>query len=219
MGDEPTDTEPPHDEFTPGPDEVEYSSTLRITALPAAQAKAAAIESADRWEGGKAVPHVVNVQDRARLRELLTGRRTEPLEAVMAHPPESIRALFDRLDHDVHEVHDDLHLLAEYEVIHFEADGRAKQPYVPYETVRIEVEFGQEEPPTTEPESPGDWPSRWTSSSRRRSPLARLAADEFDLQMEPLVWEVRPPRLPVFDDAIGHPGGKTGHDIVGHRGC
>ena len=43
---------------------------------------------------------------------------------------------------DVHDVHDDLHLLAEYDIIHFEEDGRAKKPYVPYDTVRIEVEFG-----------------------------------------------------------------------------
>ena len=116
----------------------------------------------------------------------------------MAHPPESIRALSDRLDHDVHDVHDDLHLLAEYEVIHFEADGRAKQPYVPCETVQIEVELGQEDPPTPEPESPGDWQPWWTSSSHRRSPLAGMA-DEFDLEMDP-VREVRPPRLPVFGD-------------------
>jgi predicted transcriptional regulator len=66
----------------------------------------------------------------------------------MAHPPLSIRALCDRRDRDVH---DDLHLLTEYEVIHFETDGRPKQPYVPYDTVRIEVEFGHEDPPTPEP--------------------------------------------------------------------
>jgi predicted transcriptional regulator len=67
----------------------------------------------------------------------------ELLEAVMEHPPDSIRALADRLDRDVHDVHDDLHLLAEYDIIHFEADGRAKKPYVPDDTVRIEVEFGR----------------------------------------------------------------------------
>ena len=32
--------------------------------------------------------------------------------------------------------------LAEYDIIYFEEDGRAKKPYVPYDTVRIEVEFG-----------------------------------------------------------------------------
>jgi len=143
MSDEPTDTEPAHDEFTPDPDEVEYPSTLRITALPAEQAQAAAIERAERWEDGEEVPHVVNFEDRAQLRKLLTDWRMELLEAVMEHPPESIRGLADRLDRDVHDVHDDLYLLAEYDIVHFEEDGRAKKPHVPYDRVRIEVEFGQ----------------------------------------------------------------------------
>ena len=68
MSNEPTDTEPTHDEFTPDPDEVAYPSTLRITSLPAAQAQAAAIERAERWEVGDDVPHVVNFEDRTRLR-------------------------------------------------------------------------------------------------------------------------------------------------------
>jgi len=142
MSDEPTDTEPTHDEFTPGPDEVEYPSTLRITAFPAEQARAAAIERAEQWEQGEEVPHVVNFEDRTRLRELLTDRRMELLEEVMEHPPESIRELASRLDRDVHDVHNDLYLLAEHDIVHFEEDGRAKKPYVPYDTVRIEVEFG-----------------------------------------------------------------------------
>ena len=142
MTDEPTDTDPTHDEFTPDPDDAEYPSTLRITSLPAAQARAAAVERAERWEDGEAVPNVVNFEDRSRLRQLLTDRRMELLESVMVRPPESIRALAGRLGRDVHVVHDDLSLLADYDIVHFEADGRAKRPYVPYETVRIEVEFG-----------------------------------------------------------------------------
>jgi len=142
MSDEPTDTKHTHDEFTPDPDEVEYPSTLRITALPAEQAQTAAVERAERWEQGEEVPHVVNFEERSRLRELLTGRRMELLEEVMEQPPESIRALATTLDRDVHDVHDDLYLLAEYDIIHFEEAGRAKKPYVPYDTVRIEVEFG-----------------------------------------------------------------------------
>ena len=142
MTNEPTDTEPTHDEFTPGPDEVEYPSTLRITSLPAEQAQAAALKRAERWEDGEEVPHVVNFEDRSRVRQLLTDRRMELLEAVMEHPPKSMRGLADRLDRDVHDVHNDLHLLAEYDIIHFEEDGRAKKPYVPYDTVRVEVEFG-----------------------------------------------------------------------------
>ncbi len=75
----------------------------------------------------------------------------ELLETVMEDPPESIRALADCHNRDVHDVHDDLHLLADYEIIYFEEDGRAKKPYVPYDTVRLEVEFGL--PRGNEPES------------------------------------------------------------------
>jgi hypothetical protein len=39
---------------------------------------------------------------------------------------------------------------------------------------------------------------RWYS--RRRGPLVGLPADELDVEMNPLVGEVRPSRLPVFDD-------------------
>jgi predicted transcriptional regulator len=53
-----------------------------------------------------------------------------------------MHALADHLDHDDHDVHSDLHLLGEFNIIYFEEDGRAKEPYVPYNTVRIEVEFG-----------------------------------------------------------------------------
>ncbi|MEZ3168413.1 transcriptional regulator [Halorubrum ejinorense] len=116
--------------------------TLRITSLPAEKAQAAAIKRAERWEDGEEVPNVVNFEDRGRLRQLLTDRRMELLEQAIENLPESIRALAARLDRDVHDVHDDLHLLAEYDITYFEKDGRAKKPYVPYDTVRPEVEFG-----------------------------------------------------------------------------
>ena len=150
MSDEPTDT-PTHEEFIPGPDEAAYPTTLRITSLPAEAAEAASLDRMERWEQGEDVPRVVNFEDPADLRELLTPRRMELLEAVMEEPPDSIRSLADRLERDVRDVHADLHLLADYRVIHFREAGRAKQPYVPYETVRIEVEFGK--PSADGPES------------------------------------------------------------------
>jgi predicted transcriptional regulator len=113
MSNEPTNTEPTRDEFTPDSDEVEYPSTLRITSVLAEQAQAAAIDRVERWEEDEEVPHVVNFEDRTRLRQLLTNRRMELLETVMDQSPESIRALADRLERDVHDVHDDLYLLAE----------------------------------------------------------------------------------------------------------
>ncbi|MEF8826337.1 MAG: hypothetical protein V5A27_08385 [Halapricum sp.] len=57
-------------------------------------------------------------------------------------PIECIPALADRLDRGVYDVRDDLHLLAEYDIVHFEEDRRAKKPYFPYDTVRIEVVSG-----------------------------------------------------------------------------
>jgi predicted transcriptional regulator len=153
MTDEPTNDEPTtgkpttdestHEEFTPGPQDVEYPSTLHITSKPSAKHEKSALERVERWEKGEEVPHVVNFEDRSRLRKLLTDRRMELLEEVMERSPESIRDLASRLDRDVHDVHDDLYLLAEYGIIHFEESGRAKQPYVPYDTVRIEVEIGR----------------------------------------------------------------------------
>jgi len=142
MSNEPTDTEPTHEEFILSPDEVAYPSTLCIALLPAEQAQAAALKRAEQWGDGEEVPHVVNFEDRTRVRQLLTDRRMELLEAVMEHPPEGMRALADRFDQDVHDVHNDLHLLAEHEIVYFEEDGRAKKPYVPYDTVRIVIEFG-----------------------------------------------------------------------------
>lgn len=142
MSNKPTDTEPTHDEFTPDPGEVEYPSTLLITSKRFEEHKESTLDRAERWEQGKEVPHIVNFEDGSRFRELLTDRRMELLEEVMEHPPESIRALADHLDRDVHDVHTDLHVLADYDIIHFEEEGRAKKPYVPYDRVRIEVEFG-----------------------------------------------------------------------------
>ena len=152
MTDEPTDADhPTHEEYVPGPDDATYPPTLRITSLPEDASQKGTLERIQRWEAGEAVPRVLNFQNPSQLRELLTPRRMELLESVMEEPPASIRRLADRLDRDVHDVHDDLHLLAEYRIVHFREEGRAKQPYVPYETVRIEVEFGK--PSTERPES------------------------------------------------------------------
>jgi len=48
----------------------------------------------------------------------------------MENPPKRMRALADHLDRDVHDVHSDIHLLAEFNIIYFEEDSRAKKPYV-----------------------------------------------------------------------------------------
>jgi len=123
------------------PEDVEYPSTLRITSKPFEDQKESALDRAERWEQGEEVPHVVNFQDASRLQRILTPRRLELVRSLMDAPADSIRDLADRLDRDIRQVHDDVQTLAEYRIVHFCEEGGAKQPYVPYDTVKIEVEL------------------------------------------------------------------------------
>jgi len=128
------------DPFEMGPEDAEYPPVLRITANPQEKARQSSRERLEDWQAGETVPHVINFQDPGMLRKLLTARRIELLRSVMTARPESIRDLADRLDRGVKETADDVNLLAEYEIVYFERDGRAKKPYVPYESVKIEIE-------------------------------------------------------------------------------
>ena len=124
------------------PEDVDYPSTLRITSKPFEDHKESVLDRADRWEQGEEVPHVVNFQDATRLQRLLTPRRLELVRSLMDAPAESMRDLAERLDRDVRQVHDDLQILNEYRIVHFREEDGAKKPFVPYNTVRIEVELG-----------------------------------------------------------------------------
>jgi predicted transcriptional regulator len=123
------------------PADIEYPSTLCITSKPFEEHKESALDRASRWEEGEEVPHVVNFQDASRLQRILTPRRLELVRSLMDAPAESMRALADRLDRDVRQVHDDLQILSEYRIVHFHEEGGAKKPHVPYDTVKIEVEL------------------------------------------------------------------------------
>lgn len=118
-------------------EDEEYPETLRILVRPDERALDDMRERADRWIDGEEVLHVISFGATRDLRELLTDRRVELLESVMEDPPASISALADRLDRDYHDVYDDLDLLAEHAIVRFRTDGRAKQPYVPYERIEF----------------------------------------------------------------------------------
>jgi predicted transcriptional regulator len=125
------------------PEDIEYPETLRITSKPFEENRQRALEDIDRWEQGEEVPHVVNFQDASRLQRVLTPRRLELIRSLMDGPADSIRALADRLERDVRQVHDDLEILSEYRIVHFHEEGGAKKPYVPYDTITIEVELSK----------------------------------------------------------------------------
>jgi len=133
---------PPEHAHEP-PADVEYPSTLRITSKPFEDHKESALDRAERWEQGEEVPHVVNFQDASRLQRILTPRRLELVRSLMDAPAESMRDLADRLDRDIRQVHDDLQILSEYRIVHFREEGGAKKPFVPYATVKIEVELSK----------------------------------------------------------------------------
>ena len=54
---------------------------------------------------------------------------------------DSIRQLAERLDRDVKPVHDDLQVLVEYDIVHFEQAGRAKRAVVPYDSIEVSLEI------------------------------------------------------------------------------
>ncbi len=93
-------------------------------------------------------PAVVSFRTVGELRKILTDCRIELLRALIATDgaAESIAALADDLDRDYRSVHDDVSLLADYGLLFLVDDGRSKRPYIPYERIRLDVEFVGRQP-------------------------------------------------------------------------
>ena len=122
-------------------DSEDSPSMLRITSDSEQAHRQDALDRLDRWQAGEEIPHVINFQNPSDLRALLTDRRVELLRSIMTERPDSIRQLAERLDRDVKSIHDDLQVLADYDIVHFEQAGRAKRPFVPYDTIEVSLEI------------------------------------------------------------------------------
>ena len=120
-------------------DPIDYPAVLRVTSDSEEAHREDALDRLDQWEAGEEVPHVINFENPSDLRALLTERRLELLRSIMAERPESIRQLAERVDRDVKSVHDDLQVLADYDIVHFEQAGRAKQAFVPYDSIEVSL--------------------------------------------------------------------------------
>ncbi|KZN25299.1 hypothetical protein A4G99_01955 [Haladaptatus sp. R4] len=125
----------------PTPEEAEYPELLLITADSQEKATEREIELAERFERGEQVPHLLNFDNPEDLRKLLTQRRLQVLRSIKNDPPMSLRRLAERLDRNPSEVVADVNLLAEYGIVYFREEGRAKAPFVPYEKITIEVDM------------------------------------------------------------------------------
>lgn len=84
----------------------------------------------------------------------------------MTERPDSIRQLAERLERDVKSVYDDLQVLTEYDIVHFQQAGRAKRPFIPYDSIEIGLETSFASEPTI---------TRSRASARR--PLWSLSAN------------------------------------------
>jgi predicted transcriptional regulator len=121
--------------------ELSYPDTLRITVQSGESALDNAVAAAGMAERGEQPPATVSFESPSGLRQLLTDRRVEILETLLDESAESITALADRLDRSYSVVHDDVSVLAEYGIVKFrgEGAGQAREVFVPYETVEIDV--------------------------------------------------------------------------------
>jgi predicted transcriptional regulator len=121
---------------------LDYPKTLRFTLATGEEQFDAAIADAEAAESGEEVgTEAVRAFDSvADLRALLTDRRLQVLRSIHEEPPDSISALADRLDRPYAVVHEDVHTLASHDVVRFTDGPRgAKRPFVPYESVRVDV--------------------------------------------------------------------------------
>lgn len=133
-----TEGNEPHD----GGSSTDYPTTLRFTLATGDEQFDAAIVDAEAADSGEPVgAEAVRAFDSlADLRELLTDRRLEALRSIHEDPPASISALATRLDRPYAVVHEDVQTLATHDVVQFRDGPRgAKRPYVPYESVRVDV--------------------------------------------------------------------------------
>lgn len=126
----------------PHPDE------LRVTVASFDEAREDTLDAVETVAEGDAQPAVVTFATVGELRKILTDRRLELLQGLMAidGAAESISALATELDRDYSTVHDDVSLLADYGLLFVVEDGQSKRPYLPYERIHLEVELVGRQP-------------------------------------------------------------------------
>ncbi|MFC7042545.1 transcriptional regulator [Halonotius sp. GCM10025705] len=123
---------------TPVPESTQYPETLRLTIQSGAAAFDAALEAvADDPAAAEAA--VVSFETAEGIRRLLTDRRLELIQSLMAAPAASITELAERVDRSYSVVHEDIELLADTGIVKFRQDGQSKAPFIPYETVELDV--------------------------------------------------------------------------------
>ena len=125
--------------------EVPEGTDLVLTSMPPEKFDKM---SKDRMESaleeGEPQDHYHNFEDPSDVQKLLSARRLELIVELVENDHDSITAVADAVGRSYKNVHDDLEVLAEYDVVKFDESGkgRSKSPRIPYDNIRVELELG-----------------------------------------------------------------------------
>lgn len=125
--------------------EVPGGTDLVLTSMPHEKFKKESKRRMERAvEEAEPQDHYHNFEDPSDVQKLLSSRRLELIVELLENDYDSISAVADAVGRSYKNVHDDLDVLAEYEVVEFDESekGRSKSPRIPYENVRVELELG-----------------------------------------------------------------------------
>jgi predicted transcriptional regulator len=133
-----------HDNNGMESENMEYPDTLRVEIGTTEEMFEDAIATAEAYEQGTAgtggdAEAVVTFESVDQLRKVLTDRRIELIEDLMAAPAESISQLAERVGRTYSVVHDDVDILVAAGIVKRREDGAATGLFVPYESVEIGI--------------------------------------------------------------------------------
>jgi len=120
-----------------------HPDVLRVTVETFDSMQEDTIEAMEAAADGESQPAVASFATVTDLRKILTDRRLELLQALIATDgaAESITGLAKKLERDYRTVHDDVSLLEDYGVLFIIDEGQTKRPYIPYERIHLDVEL------------------------------------------------------------------------------
>ena len=84
-------------------------------------------------------PRRISFETTDQLLQVFTPRAIDLLQAIAREEPESMREAARLVDRDIKQVSENLGRLAEYDVVEFVDEGRAKRPVVPYDEIDIRL--------------------------------------------------------------------------------
>lgn len=93
----------------------------------------------DGEEPDEDAPRRLSFETTDQLAQVFTPRAIDLLQAIAQQEPESIREAARLVDRDIKQVSENLARLAEYGVVEFADEGRAKRPLAPYDEIDIQL--------------------------------------------------------------------------------